>query len=252
MFSRKSIFENLELTTDGQSGVEMPVRLYRSEMIVSYFECELEPLLPMMPHARVHPIRRGGNKSAVAIIQATVNHASIPPYRSVSLAVPVTLGKWPAPSYLPLWFEESWGNKGFYIHKEGVTSSEAFEVRTEIWGYPMFLAEIHQEMLDPKTQETVLMEEERILTVRSKRPEYVRQTDREVKFYSIKQNIVCENKIKLECSLTSSRAPDASMVVFGKHPVGAQFKAMNIGPYSLETWYYLDMQAILPYPDYLD
>lgn len=49
------------------------------------------------------------------------------------------------------------------------------------------------------------MEEERILTVRSKRPEYVRQTDREVKFYSIKQNIVCENKIKLECSLTLPR-----------------------------------------------
>lgn len=252
MFKRKSIFEDLQISTDGQSGIEMPMRYYRSEMIVSYFECDLAPLLPLMPHERVHPIRRGNHKSAVALIQTMVHHASVPPFRSLALAIPVTLGKWPAPSYLPLWFEESWGNKGFYLHKEGVSSSEAFEARTELWGYPEFLAEINQQMLDSRIQETELIEEERILTLRVKRPDYVRSHEKELKFYAIKQNIVCENKMTIACSLTSSRAPDASLVVFGKHPVGAQFKAMNIGPYSLETWYYFDMQAILPYPDYLD
>ncbi|PIQ24320.1 hypothetical protein COW36_24005 [bacterium (Candidatus Blackallbacteria) CG17_big_fil_post_rev_8_21_14_2_50_48_46] len=252
MSRHKSIFEDLQVTTDGQSGIEMPIRLYRSEIVVSYFECGLEPLLPMMPHERVHPVRRGNNRSALAMIQTHVQHGSIPPYRSVAIAIPVTLGKWPAPSYLPLWFEESWGNKGFYIYKEGVSSSEAFEARTEIWGYPIFLAEINHQMLDPRTQETELIEEERILTLRVKRPEYVREQDKELKFYSIKQNIVCENKVKMQCSLTSSRSPEASMVVFGKHPVGAQLKSMGIGPYSLETFYYFDAQAILPYPDYLD
>lgn len=252
MFKRKGIFEDLQISTDGQSGIEMPVRYYRSEMIVSYFECDLAPLLPLMPHERVHPVRRGNQKSAIALIQTVVHHASIPPFRSLALAIPVTLGKWPAPSYLPLWFEESWRNKGFYLHKEGVSSDEAFEARTELWGYPEFLAEINQKMLDTRVQETELLEEERILTLRVKRPEYVRPHEKEVKFYAIKQNIVCENKMQIECSLASSRAPDASMVIFGKHPIGAHFKSMNIGPYSLETWYYFDMQAVLPYPDYLN
>jgi hypothetical protein len=252
MFKRKSIFENLQLVTDAQSGIEMPMRFYRSEMILSYFECDLEPLLPLMPHPRMHPIRRGNRKSALAIIQTQVLHASIQPYRSVSLAIPVTLGKWPAPSYLPLWFEESWGNKGFYLYKEGLSGSDSFEARTEIWGYPVFLAEIQQEMLESGVQETELREEERILTVRIKRPEYVHASERELKFYSVKQNIVCENKFKMECSLASSRAPDASLVIFGKHPIGAQLKSMNVGPHSLETWYYFDMQALQFAPEYLD
>ena len=74
------------------------------EAIVSYFESDLEPLLPLIPHERIHPIRRGGKKSVVAIVFSNVNHGSIPPYRSASIAIPVTIGKSPAPSFLPLWF----------------------------------------------------------------------------------------------------------------------------------------------------
>lgn len=252
MFARKGIFDGLELTQDNQSGLEMPVRIYRSEMVVSYFEADLEPLKALMPHNRMHPIRRGSHKSAIAVIQTVCNHASIPPYRSVALAIPVTLGKWPAPSYLPLLFEESWLNKGFYIHREAVTTSEAFEARTEIWGYPEFLAEINHVMLDEKTQELEVVEEERVLTLRTRRPDYVREYPKDVKFYSIKQNIVCENLIKTEASIESAKGADSSMIVFGNHPLGAQFKAMNIGPYCLETRFFLDMKAVWPYPKYLD
>lgn len=252
MFGRKSIFDGIETTLDNQSGIEMPVRIYRSEMIVSYFEADLDTLRPLIPHPKIHPIRRGSHKSVLAVIQTYCSHASIPPYKSVSLAIPVTLGKWPAPSYLPLLFEESWLNKGFYIYREGITTSEAYETRTEIWGYPVFLAEIENQMVDESTQEVELSEEERILTLRIKRPKYVREYPKDVKFYSIKQNVVCENILRTESSIESNRAPDSSMIVFGKHPLGQQLKSMNIGPHALETRYFLDMKAISPYPEYLD
>ena len=252
MFGHKSIFEGIEISLDSQSGIEMPVRVYRSEMIVSYFEADLDALRALVPHEKIHPVRRGHQKSVLAIIQTYCNHASIPPYKSVSLAIPVTLGKRPAPSYLPLLFEESWMNKGFYIHKEAITTSEAFEARTEIWGYPVFLAEIENQMLDEQTQEVDVSEEERIFTLRCRRPKYVREYPKDVKFFSIKQNVVCENMLRTESSIESQRDPDASMIVFGPHPLGQQLKSMNIGPYSLETRYFLDMKAVSPYPKYLD
>jgi len=252
MFGRKSIFDGIEISIDNQSGLEMPVRIYRSEMIISYFESDLEPLRALMPHQKMHPIKRGNHKSVVAVIQTYCNHASIPPFKSVALAIPVTLGRWPAPSYLPLLFEESWLNKGFYIHREAVTSSEAYEARTEIWGYPEFLAEINTQMLDAHTQELEVSEEERIMTLRTHRPEYVTEYPKDLKFYSIKQNIVCENVFRTEASIASDRDPVSSTLVFGKHPLGEQFKAMNIGPYCLETRFFLEMKAVSPYPRYLD
>lgn len=252
MFGHKGMFNSVDLSTDSQSGIEMPVRFYRSEMIFSYFEADLDPLLALMPHSKVHPIRRGNRKSVVVFIQTYCNHASIPPYQSVALAIPVTLGKWPAPSYLPLLFEESWLNKGFYIHREAVTTSEAFEARTELWGFPEFLADIQTQMVDDKIQETVVTEEERIFTLRIRRPQYVKEYPKDIKFYSIKQNIVCESVMYTEGGQDSSRNPTASMILFGRHPLGRQFQDMGIGPHSLETRYLLDMKAVCPYPTYLD
>lgn len=252
MFGRKSIFDNLEVSLDNQSGIEMPLRIYRSEMIMSYFEADLDPIKAWIPHERLHPIRRGSGKSVICIMQTYCNHASIPPFRSVAIAVPVTLGKRPAPSYLPLLFEESWINKGYYIHQEAVNSSEAYEARTEIWGYPEFLADIESKMVDDTLQETEVSEEQRIFTLRVKRPDYVKDYDKTVKLYSIKQNVVCENKFLIEAGHESKRDPEASLIVFGEHPVGQQLKSMNVGPYALETRYFLDMKAVLPYPDYLD
>lgn len=237
---------------DNQSGIEMPVRLYRSEMFISYFEAYLEPLLALMPHAKVHPIRRGNQRSVVAVIQLFCNHASIPPFQSVALAIPVTLGKWPAPSYLPLLFEESWLNKGFYIHREAVSTSEAFEARTEIWGYPEFLGEIKTQMVENDIQETEVSEEERIFTIRMRRPKYVKEYPKDIKFYSVKQNIVCESHVQIEAAQDSSRHPQSSMIVFGRHPLGRQFQDIIIGHHCLETRYFLDMKAVCPYPSYLD
>lgn len=252
MFGRTGIFDNLEVSLDNQSGIEMPLRIYRSEMILSYFEADLDPVKAWVPHERIHPVRRGSGKSVICIIQTYCNHASIPPFRSVAIAVPVTIGKRPAPSYLPLLFEESWINKGYYIHQEAVNSSEAYEARTEIWGYPEFLADIESKMVDDTLQETEVSEEERIFTLRVKRPEYVKDYDKTLKLYSIKQNVVCENKFLIEAGHGSKRDPEASLIVFGNHPIGQQLKSMNVGPYALETRYFLDMKAVLPYPDYLD
>lgn len=252
MFANKGLFQNIELSQDSQSGIEMPVRIYRSEMILSYFEADLEPLLALMPHPKVHPVRRGSQKSVVTVIQTYCNHASIPPYQSVALAIPVTLGKWPAPSYLPLLFEESWINKGFYVHREAVTTSEAFEARTELWGFPEFLAEIKTSMIDDTTQETEVSEEEPILSLRVQRPKYVKEFPKDMKFYTTKQNIICESIMHMEAGQETSLDVNASMIAFGRHPLGRQFKDMNIGPHSLETRYLLEMRAILPYPTYLD
>lgn len=252
MFGFKGIFQGLETTLDSQSGIEMPVRFYRSEMFISYFEADLDSLLALMPHNKMHPIRRGNRRSAVAIIQLFCNHASIPPFQAVAIAVPVTLGKWPAPSYLPLIFEESWMNKGFYIHKEAVNTSEAFEVRTEIWGYPEFLADINSQVIENNVQETHVTEEERIFTIRVQRPKYVKEYPKEIKFYSVKQNIVCENIIGIEASQDSSLNQNSSLIAFGRHPVGRQFQDIILNPHALETRYYLDMKAVCPYPGYLD
>ncbi len=252
MFGRNGIFDNLEVSLDNQSGIEMPLRIYRSEMILSYFEADLEPIKAWIPHERIHPIRRGGKKSVICIIQTYCNHASIPPFKSVAIAVPVTIGKRPAPSYLPLLFEESWMNKGYYIHQEAVDSSEAFEARTEIWGYPEFLAEIDNKMINDNVQETEVSEEERLFTLRVKRPDYVKDYDKTLKLYSIKQNVVCENQFLIESGHDSNRHPNSSVIVFGNHPIGQQLKSMNMGPHALETRYFLDMKAVLPYPEYLD
>lgn len=252
MFGNKGLFTGLELSQDSQSGVEMPVRIYRSEMFISYFEAELNPLLAMMPHPKMHPIRRGGRSSVVAVIQTFCNHASIPPYQTVALAIPVTLGKWPAPAYLPLIFEESWLNKGFYIHREAVSTSEAFEARTELWGYPEFLADIKVEMVNADVQETQVFEEERVLTLRMKRPKYVKEFPKDFKFYSIKQNIVCENMVMTEAGLETSLDLNSSQIAFGTHAIGRQFDSIVTNPYALETRYLLDMKAICPYPNYLD
>ncbi len=252
MFGRKGIFDNLETSLDNQSGIEMPVRFYRAEMFISYFEANLDLLKALVPHERMHPIRRSSGISVVAIIQTYCNHGSIPPFKSVAIAIPVTIGKRPAPSYLPLLFEESWANKGYYIHKEAITSSEAYEVQTEIWGYPEFLAEINHQMIDERVQEVEVSEEERLFTLRVRRPEYVKEYPKELKYYSIKQNVVCENRVMIECSHDSNRDPSASMIVFGKHPLGQQLKSMGIGPHALETRYFLDMKAVYPYPNYLD
>jgi hypothetical protein len=252
MFGRKGIFDNLEISLDNQSGIEMPLRIYRSEMIMSYFEADLEPIRAWIPHERIHPIRRGSHKSVLCFIQTYCNHASIPPFRSVSIAVPVTIGKRPAPAYLPLLFEESWINKGYYIHQEAVDSSEVYEARTEIWGYPEFLAEINTQMISDSLQETEVSEEERLFTLRVKRPDYVKDYDKTLKIYSVKQNVVCENKLMIEAGHESKRDPDASIIVFGNHPIGRQLKSMNVGPHALETRYFLDMKAVQPYPNYLD
>lgn len=252
MFGYKGVFDGITTSLDSQSGIEMPIRFYRAEMIVSYFEAALDPLLALMPHPRLHPIRRGQRKSVVALIQTFCNHASIPPYQSLAFAIPVTVGKWPAPSYLPLLFEESWLNKGFYIHREAVSTSEAYEARTEIWGYPLFLGDINTQMVEPRVRETEVVEEERILSLRTRQPEYVREYPKDIRFYSIKQNIVCENIMRTESGQESSRDPQASIVVFGKHPLGQQFKNMGIGPHSLETRFYQDLKAVSPYPVYLD
>lgn len=252
MFGHKGIFTDIDISLDSQSGLEMPVRFYRSEMIISYFDAEIEPLLALMPHPKMHPIRRGNRKSAVAIIQTFCNHASIPPYQSVGLAIPVTLGKWPAPSYLPLLFEESWLNKGFYVHREAISTSEAFEARTELWGFPEFLAEIQTQMVDENFQETNVIEEEHLFTLRVRRPKYVKEYPKNIKFYTIKQNIICESIMHIEAGQDSSLDAQSSMIAFGKHPLGRQFQAMGIGPHSLETRYYLDMKAVCPYPSYLD
>ncbi len=252
MFGHKGIFDNLEVSLDNQSGIEMPLRIYRSEMIMSYFEADLDPIKAWVPHERIHPVRRGSGKSVICIIQTYCNHASIPPFRSVAIAVPVTIGKRPAPSYLPLLFEESWINKGYYIHQEAINSSEAYEARTEIWGYPEFLADIESKMVDDTLQETEVSEEQRIFTLRVKRPEYVKDYDKTLKMYSIKQNVVCENKFLIEAGHESKRDPEASLIVFGEHPIGQQLKSMSVGPYALETRYFLDMKAVLPYPAYLD
>lgn len=252
MFGNKGIFHGVELTQDSQSGIEMPVRIYRSEMFISYFEAQLNPLLAMMPHPKMHPIRRGHQSSVVAVIQTFCNHASIPPYNTVALAIPVTLGKWPAPAYLPLLFEESWLNKGFYLHREAVSTSEAFEARTEIWGFPEYLAEINTQMVNQEVQETEVVEEERVLAIRVRRPKYVKEFPKDFKFYSIKQNIVCENMFLTEAGQDTSLDANSSQIVFGQHPLGRQFQEIITNPYALETRYMLEMKAICPYPNYLD
>lgn len=248
----KGIFDGIEVETDAQSGIEMPVRFYRSEMIISYFEADLEPLKPLIPHERVHPIRRGGKKSVVAIVFTNVSHGSIPPYRSAAIAIPVTIGKFPAPSFLPLWFEESWGNKGFYIHNEFITTSEAYETRTEIWGYPDVLAEVEVDMVGDDTMEIEVAEEERIFAMRIQRPTYTREKNRKLKFYSIKQNVVCENEFLVEAGQDYSLNANSTLLLWGNHSIGRQFQAMNVGPNALETRYYLDMKSVQPYPDYLE
>jgi hypothetical protein len=252
MFRSKGIFEGIEIFTDSNSGVEMPVRYYRAEMIASLFEADLESLLPLMPHPRMHPVRRGNHKSAISIIQTVCNHGSLPPYRSVAIAVPVTIGKWPAPSYLPLLFEESWPNKGLFIYKEAVNTGDSFSAMTEVWGYPTMLTEVNHDMVDDNYLETTVTEEEKILTIRIRRPGYVREERKDLMLYSVKQGYVCENIVRTESSEDFSRRPDSSVIVFGKHPLGQQLKAMGVGPYCLATRSMLDLKSVRLSPRYLE
>ena len=89
MFGKKGIFDNLETSLDNQSGIEMPVRFYRAEMFISYFEANLELLKALIPHERMHPIRRSSGVSVIAIIQTYCNHGSNPPFIFIKKQSPV-------------------------------------------------------------------------------------------------------------------------------------------------------------------
>lgn len=249
LFKKKGLFEGLHPSIHPATGLEIPVRYYIAEMVMSYFDADLETLRAWVPSASLHPIKQNSKTGILCIISTQCKHSSIGEFAAVTLAVPVTTGKKPAPAKMPLLFEQSWLNQGLYLYKEAITTSEAYRAGTDLWGYPDFLAEIKHKPFDKDHYEVTAIEEQRILSLKIKQPSYVREERSDIKIFTEKQTLIFESLWQVHANVSRSRKADDTWVFWGDHPIGSQLKALKVGPRSFETRYYMDMNMLKPLSD---
>lgn len=249
LFKKKGLFEGLHPSIHPATGLEVPVRYYMAEMVMSYFEADFETVRAWVPSASLHPIRINSKTGILCIITTQCKHSSIGEFSAVALSVPVTTGKKPAPAKMPLIFEESWPNKGLFLYKEATTTSEAYRAATELWSHPEFLAEIKHKPFDENNYEVTVLEEQRILSLKIKQPSYVREERSDIKVFSEKQTLIFESTWQIHANVSRSRKPEDTMVFWGNHPIGSQLKTLKVGPLSFETRYYMDLNLLKPLSD---
>lgn len=251
MFSKKKDpFKDPQIINHKETGIDLPLRYYRAAAIFSYFEVQLDPLKDMISCQRLHPIKKSSKTGIICFINTFCQHSSIEEFSTFTIAIPVTMAKKPAPAQLPFLFEQSWPNNGLFVYREGVSNSTIYDVSNKVWGYQSFLADIDTSKRDETYQETIVSEEEHILTLINKHPEYTKEEEWDIPLFSIKNNQILETIWRIRGSVERSNEPESSMVILGEHPLISTFKTeLKISPKSFHTRYFINLKAQKSLPE---
>lgn len=223
----------------------LPILYHRDDCCALFFAAALDRVRAALPSERLHPVRLGSRRAAVAVAAFNYLETTIGPYGEVGVVVPVVYGRRPPP-LLPALLESTYPGFGLFVLHLPVTTRVARDAGRGAWGYPKFLADMRFE-ITPDYQQCQLSEAgEHLLTLRVARGGWFRRDRRPIVTYSVRDRELVRTVIPQRGTWRGRIGGGVSALELGSHPLAQSIRELGLSARPLLSRYYVERSAVLP------
>jgi hypothetical protein len=228
----------------------LPVYFHDNEFTSSLHTASYGAVAAELPSDAIRPARWIDGRALVSVAAFRYRAVTvalpdggvdmIAPYGEVSVAAVVTRG--PAPRLLPVLRPRI---SVFLLHVP-VTSAEARDGGSDVWGFPKFVADIDFVEAPPRREVTVSEDGQEVLTltVRPSGPAFADHQPHAV--YTSSEGRLLETVVPMSGYRQVRLGAAAGRLHLGPHPVGRRLTGLDLSPTPVAVFNYLDHRSILP------
>jgi hypothetical protein len=227
--------------------LKMPILYYDTMAFASSFTISSAAAKKLMPSSILKPALLVPGIAVLAIPCFEYRKTSIGPYNEVGICIPALIKPVVNIPALPLLFEKSFKNLGFYVHHLPVTTKIAYDAGRSVWNYPKFVCSIEfKDSVDRLSM--ILTDKKHILSVHVNK---ARLGKPKLNFWDMttftkKYGKIYRTVIRTKSMYTRTMVPGVSTLELGDHEISRELDALKISKSSIDTRYMPEMQSILP------
>jgi len=228
--------------------IELPIRYQDWSAIMAHFPVPEAAVRNLLPSSRLKPVLLVPGTAILSMVAMEYRQIiEFAPYNEFGIMVPVLYEPKVSIPGLPLLFPHWFKRSGLYVHCLPVTTQAAYEVGTEVWGYPKIVAEIVFEDIGQVRRCQLRAEGKYILTLDVEKGA---TGFSKINFhsYTVKGGQLLRTLIQTRGDFNIARFRGGASFNLGDHPIAEELRALGIGKTAVERRYLTNMQSMLHPP----
>jgi hypothetical protein len=227
--------------------LQLPLEYHDAEAMASFFPVAAADLFPLLPSADWKPVLIRPNIALLGIALLEFKKTSVGAYNLGAVFVPCLWKPTRNFPLLPFLFPNWFPHLSAFIYQMPTTMEFAARACSEIWGSPLFLADIDFEDYDFYRVGRLAHEGQSILRVSLQKPALQRFQRRKFPLLSRKNEWALRTKASTQGLMGIIKSSTAIEIQFGTHPLGRQLAALKPGP-AFRSYYYPKLQGMIDWP----
>lgn len=230
---------------------ELPVRLTNSLLINAAFPLPSNHVRPLLPaQAGLNLVEVFPGRAVLVISFALYRESPFGSYAEAVLALMASHEKTVPVMTLAMLTQAS--RYPAYVLHMLLDNAEAQHRGIELWALPRQLARV--EINEQPGQDTcsASLDGQLVVQMVAERPEMNRSRSMQVESYSLRGDALLHTVMQCQAQAYGRNQGGGASIIWGDHPIGQQFGAMEISTLPLMVRYYDRMQAVLGAPTQVD
>lgn len=235
--------KEVRLSTGSQIG--LPVRYYDWSAILAHFPAPARKVQELLPSPRLKPVLFLPGTALVSLAAMEYRRISdVAPYNEVAVMIPVLYQPRVNIPGMPLFLPQFFKGFGMYVHRLPVTTKEAYDFGTEIWGYPKFVADITFGETNELRRCSLRADGKDVLTLEVRKwPTKVMSINYYT--YTVKDGQLLKTPVQARGHYGIARFKGGASYTLGNHPMAEELRRVGIGKNALESQYAPRLQSTL-------
>ncbi len=237
-------FKLEELTLSSGKSYGLPLRYYDWSIMMALFPAPAEQVKKLIPTEKLKLMEPSTGLTMVILAAIQYRHVEqVEPYNEAAVLLPVEFEQDTAVSEQVVNFPNV---KCFdlYFHHLPVSTKEACDLGTEVWGFPKFVANIDIDATGDTNKCKLSSNGKNIFTLEVKKIE-ADTVPINFSCYTIKDGQLIKTFVPTQGEFASSQDPDDVKCVLGNHPIAEELKSLGIGDKAVEYYYASKVQGLL-------
>ncbi len=227
--------------------LQLPLEYHDAEAMASLFPVPVAGLAPLLPAVDWQPLLIRPQIALLGIAFLEFKKTSIGAYNLAAIFIPCLWKPSRNLPLLPFYFPDWFSNLSAFIYQMPTTMEFAARACSEIWGSPLFLADIDFEDYDFYRVGRLACKGQSIVRISLQKPALQRFQRRKYPLLNRKNEWGLKARASTQGLMGAVKTPTSIEIQFGNHPLGKQLEALRPGP-AFRSYYYPKLQGMLDWP----
>lgn len=235
--------------------INLPAHYTDLTALMIFFEVPIFKVNNLIKSSRLTPVKTFGGRCILGLTIFDFKSCPVGPYKELALSFPVVKDSFVTLPILPLIFDNSYKNFGFFTHLLAMNTRIGINHSKEIFGYPTYNNVINVDFIDKDDILNIDVSEKRefILSINFKKPKYLKTITKKYNtfFYHTKEKKLVNAVMDVSARAGNSYKRGNINIKLGQHKISNIITDLTQGKRPIAAQYYTKALEVLHPPNYL-